>query len=76
MLELVLLREATRDLSSRARALLHQDLAEAQLRPKPPGLERPLELLGRDHAIANEERSQCRPGMPRGFHHRVIGRPE
>jgi D-aminoacyl-tRNA deacylase len=32
-----------------------------------------LELLDRDHLVADEERSECRPRMPRRFHVRVIG---
>jgi hypothetical protein len=31
-------------------------------------------LFGRDHLVADEERPECGPRMPRRFHLRVIGR--
>ena len=73
VLQFVLLGEDARDLSSRRRALLDEDLAEALLGRVPLLRNRPLELLGGDGAVAHEQGAERRPRVAGGFHTRLIG---
>lgn len=69
----MLLGEDARDLGGRDEAAVDEDLAQA-LRRRSLLLERELELLDGQRAVAEEERAERGPGMCCGFHlGRVIG---
>ncbi len=66
--QLVLLCEHDGDLLLGAVPVLDKDLAEADLGRAALDGKRELELLSTDDPVSNEQRAECRPRIPRGFH--------